>query len=805
MKTISPLFNFSMFFILIFSFAAFNLYGQEGLIINDDEYFEMPGLTIMVYDDYYPSGRQSGITVIQNDHRLAANGDLQLDGYPKVGEKVIDRNASMITRKLNYEEIQFSYSVTVKAEGSKVLVTLDLDQPLPDEWKDRAWFKIELFPAILIGKTWNMDGQIGIFPTDAYGPLEFGDIKPYAEGKTLSIAPESPLQRMSITSQNGNLQLTDGRITSKSRWYIVRSLVPTGVTKDAIQWEIQAFPVENYTYTPVIHLSQVGYLPNEPKKVVVELDKSVTAPGNVEVFRISPEGGRKNVYSAQATFWGKYLRYHYAVADISSVTEPGIYIVRYDGMESNHFKIGEDVYKRYVWQPTLEYFLPVQMCHMRVEQGSRVWHDWCHLDDAIIAPTDHIHFDGYRQGPETFTDFKHPQHVPHLDRGGWHDAGDYDLRVESQATTTLRLVQMYELFNIDLDVTTVDQQKRLATIHQSDGIPDALQQVEHGVLTILGGYRGLGRLYRGIICRTGKQYGLQGDGGAMTDDLVYDPELPEEGRTAYHSGQYDDRWVFTEDHPRHEMTGIASLAAASRVLKKYRPELAAESLSAAEDLFAVSSKKEMVPDYIDAAGELFLATKDQKYLDAILVQKDYILSNMDRAAWAVGKIYSYIQDPDFRKIMDKAVVEYAGKLEKDMTENPFGVPYRPRIWGDGWTIQSLGVRHYFLVTGFPSVFKPDLIFNALQFMLGCHPGMNTASFASGVGSKSLLQAYGVNRADLSYIPGGVASGTALIRPDFPELKDNWSFLWQQTEYVLGGGGTNFMFLVLATDQLLVGK
>jgi len=27
-------------------------------------------------------------------------------------------------------------------------------------------------------------------------------------------------------------------------------------------------------------------------------------------------------------------------------------------------------------------------------------------------------------------------------------------------------------------------------------------------------------------------------------------------------------------------------------------------------------------------------------------------------------------------------------------------------------------------------------------------------------------------------------------------------LWQQTEYVLGGGGTNFMFLVLATNQLL---
>ena len=58
-----------------------------------------------------------------------------------------------------------------------------------------------------------------------------------------------------------------------------------------------------------------------------------------------------------------------------------------------------------------------------------------------------------------------------------------------------------------------------------------------------------------------------------------------------------------------------------------------------------------------------------------------------------------------------------------------------------------------------------------------HPSF-ASSFASGVGSRSMLTAYGYNRADYSYIPGGVVSGTALIRPDFPELKD-FPFLWQQ--------------------------
>ena len=92
----------------------------------------------------------------------------------------------------------------------------------------------------------------------------------------------------------------------------------------------------------------------------------------------------------------------------------------------------------------------------------------------------------------------------------------------------------------------------------------------------------------------------------------------------------------------------------------------------------------------------------------------------------------------------------------------------------------------------------------MNFVLGCHPGKNTASFASGVGVKSLTVAYGFNRADWTYIPGGVGSGTALIRPDLPELK-KWPYFWQQTEYVMGGGGTNFMFLAMAADYLYNGK
>jgi hypothetical protein len=127
------------------------------------------------------------------------------------------------------------------------------------------------------------------------------------------------------------------------------------------------------------------------------------------------------------------------------------------------------------------------------------------------------------------------------------------------------------------------------------------------------------------------------------------------------------------------------------------------------------------------------------------------------------------------------------------------VPYRPSIWGAGWDIQRFGFEYYFLTAAYPDIFPKETVYNALNFVLGCHPGSNTASFASGVGARSATVAYGLNRADWSYIPGGVVSGTALIRPDFPELLE-FPFLWQQTEYVLGGGSSHYMFLVLAAQK-----
>jgi hypothetical protein len=626
-----------------------------------------------------------------------------------------------------------------------------------------------------------------------------------AIGKKLTVAPETQAQRFSIESSTSDLLLLDGRIRHTNGWFVVRSLIPSGKTKGAIEWTVRVNRIPDWKSTPVVHTSQVGYHPAQPKIAVIELDKSDTKISNASLVKISDDG-EQTVFSEKPGSWGRFLRYNCFLFDFSKTTEEGTYCVYYGNFKSNPFIISTDVYKRHVWQPTLEVFLPVQMCHMKVSDAYRVWHGACHLDDALMAPVDTNHFDGYRQGSSTLTKYNPGNRVPGLNRGGWHDAGDDDLRVESQAGTVHLLSLAWEEFHPDFDATSIDQDNRLVDIHRPDGKQDILQQIEHGVLTILGGYENLGRVYRGIISPTISQYTMVGDVSNQTDNLNYNRDIRHNGNFEKRNGIKDDRMVFTEENPGHEFDAIIGLASAARVLKDYDKGLAERCRSAATDLWGQKRNlgRRYLSQQINAASELLITTGDVKYRDFLVQMADSIAKRISSTGWFVVRTIPVVNDPGYKKIIEAALAELSHDIVEQGSETPYGVPYRPHIWGAGWNIQEFGVHQYFLAKHFPELFSHDFMFSALNFVLGCHPGQNTSSFASGVGSKSATIAYGYNRADYSYIPGGVVSGTALIRPDFAELKE-FPFLWQQTEYVLGGGETNYLFLVLAADAVLSKK
>ncbi len=823
----------------------------QALGINESEYLEMPGLNVMLAHDFYPESHQGGVGIIQNGLRVATNGDLRLEPtpgqwqpVPKVGKRMVDRARQEISVRMEYPDpeknrkgfnpiiypdLNFSYVVKIRPEGKSFRIVVDLDRPLPDEWVGRVGFNLELFPGILFGKSYYADNQSGIFPRQANGPGRLDNegeyqLDPLAVGKRLTIAPDDERQTMIIEDvKGGRLQLLDGRAMHTNGWFVVRSLVPKGATVSAIEWLVSPHAIAGWKSEPVVQVSQVGYHPKQQKVAVIETDPSDKRKPVASLLRVSENGGFEKVLEAQPKPWGKFLRYQYYQLDFTRVEKPGMYVVKYGDYRTEPFQISAGVYKRNVWQPTLEYFLPAQMCHMRVNERYKVWHGACHLDDARMAPTDYNHIDGYAQGPTTLTKYKSGETVPGLDRGAWHDAGDDDIRVESQADTLQGLALIYEAFKVDYDNTTIDQQNLVVEIHQPDGRADVLQQIEHGALSIVGGYKSLGRLYRGIITPTLRQYTLLGDTANVTDNKRYDPRhssgaasqaplrgaaegvsvtdtRPQVGVAFGSPGSPDDRWVFTEENPGRELQVAAGLAAASRALKGYNDPLARDCLRIAEELWAKTKEGNSL-QRVEAAVELLLATKEKKYADFLAGARDEIVKNIERTGWVVGRSLALVNDQKYRDSIREAVRAYRTRIDERGRKTPYGVPYEPDIWGAGWGIQRFGVEQYFLHTSFPDIFPADYMLHSLSFILGCHPGPNTASFASGVGARSLTTAYGFNRADWSYIPGGSASGTALIRPDFPELL-TWPFLWQQTEYVLGGGTTDYLFLVLAADHLM---
>ncbi|MCQ2431700.1 MAG: glycoside hydrolase family 9 protein [Clostridia bacterium] len=806
-------------------------------------YFRCRGVNVMAFDDFYPAGHQSGVSLLMHGKRVATNGDIRFEQtpgqwqpLPKQGRRTLDEDSNTIETELSYPDLgghlqgfnpmiypdfEFSYRVTVRGEGDGVTVCVDLDRPVPERFLGKLCFNLELFPGELFGKSYLMDDACGIFPrqpngptlsmpsnldhtgtfaghtpkTDIthladrsdYNPITADDLiaVPYAVGRTCTVRPEDRLYCFTVESMTADIKLYDGRMNHNNGWFVLSSEVPADVTENAIVWKITPCVDEHWLSPAVVQISQVGYHPAQPKQAVIELDPLDDADKPVRVLRIT-KAGEECVLETRGEEWGRFLRYHYLTLDFSCIRESGLYRIAYGDACSSVFRIAEDVYERGVWQPVLEYFLPVQMCHMRVNEKYRVWHGLCHNYDARMAKTANIHIDGYEQGPETLTRYRPGDFVPGLNVGGWHDAGDYDLRVESQSGEVYILSAAYEAFHVDYDATTIDQTRKVTEIHCPDGKNDILQQIEHGTLSVVAGYRALGRLYRGIISNKLRQYVLLGDGSTMTDGIP---------------GNDDDRWVFTENNPPRELSTAANLAAAARVLRGFNDTLAEEALAVSEALFARTDAANAAAQKLHAACELYRTTGKDGYRAFILDSLPLIKENAERVGWFVCRVLSFVNDSAFTDAVRQALAPLTEHYTKLSAETPYGIPYRPHIWGAGWDIQSLGFRYFFMHEAFPDLFRADMIYHALDFILGCHPGSNTASFASGVGTKSATVAYGANRGDWSYIPGGVVSGTALIRPDFPELLE-FPFLWQQTEYVLGGGSSHYMFLVLAVRHLL---
>jgi endoglucanase len=815
-------------FILLFSTAViFSQRSDNKLKINDLDYFEARGLNVFVFSSSYSGpfsdAKMSGVEIIHHEVRTVTNGDVRLsptpgqwDPIPEFVERKVDKDKNIIEAFLKYPEYEFEYSIRVEAVNGDVLISVDLDKPLPDALKDKAGLNLEFLPAAYFEKTWLMDERPGLFPLYPDGPMEITgsgivEPKPIAEGKSLILAPEDPSRMITIKSADSKLRLYDGRNKAQNGWFVVRSLIPSGKTGKVIEWTLTAKTIPDWIRPPVIEYSQVGYHPDLKKIAVIELDKNDKPLAKASLLKITDDGKLIEKYSDETVTWCKYLRYNYLTFDFSAVKETGLYEISYGNTRSLPFRIDPDVYDL-AWQPTLDVFFPVQMDHMFVNEAYRVWHGASHLDDALQAPLNHEHFDMYTQGPETGTQYKPGEHIPGLNVGGWFDAGDFDIRTQSQCAVVLSLVQSWEIFHIDRDETTIDQERRYTDIHVPDGKPDILQQIEHGTLALIGQHRAVGHAINGIIAPTLSQYTHLGDAVTKTDNLVYYSGLEPGKSDGFNSGTFDDRWAFTNRSTALNYSSAAALAAASRALKGYNDALAKECLETAEKVWTEEHSHEpdifrygnttggrLEDEELKAALELLISTKDEKYSKRITELLPYIEKSFGMLAITAVRAIPYM-DKQYSKKIRELVINYKKQSERFLNENPFGVPVGRGTWaGNGFVMES-SIANYWLHKAFPDIIDPDNTFKGLNYLYGCHPGSNI-SFVSAIGTNSKKIAYGNNRADFSFIAGGIVPGILILPPDFPENKEDWPFLWGENEYVIPMG-SSYIFLVNAVIDLL---
>ncbi|MEJ2504787.1 MAG: glycoside hydrolase family 9 protein [Ignavibacteriaceae bacterium] len=815
------------------------------LQLNDLDYFETQGLNVFVfsnqYNGFFYDEKTAGIELIHHGVRTATNGAVRLrstpeqwDLIPEVVSRKVDEANNSIEVLLRYKDYNFDSKVVVTAKDQGVLIDVFLDKPLPEKLDGHAGFNLEFLPSAYFEKTYLIDNSPGIFPLYPGGPTvvkpikdkisqfnghstfddrgrgEFVDPLPIATGSTLILAPEDPERRVEINSFNGKLMLYDGRNVAQNGWFVVRSLIPSDKTGKVVEWYLTANTIKDWKRSPVIGFSQVGYNPDQQKVAVIELDKNDTPLTTASLFQVMPDGNFVEKLTEDVKMWGQYLRYNYVTFDFSSVKDSGLYLIKYGDQKTETFPIDTHVYDN-IWQKTLDIYFPVQMDHMFVNEAYRVWHGHPYKDDALQAPVNEQHFDGYSMDSTTDTKYKPLERIPGLAVGGWFDAGDFDIQDGSHNTVVYNFSNLWETFQVKHDQTFVDRKTSFVDIHRPDGIPDVLQQIEQGALQLVAQQKNIGHAVRGIIVPHLYQYHHLGDAINETDNLPYNPKLKPYETDGKSSGTLDDRWVFTNRVPYLNYGSITALATAYRALKNYNKDLSEEALkyaieawdnehkvsgwgNAGEDRWFRSNVE------LEAALQLYISTKDEQYSKRF---KDLVWTVLDRSLpfniLAAVQAIPYM-DEEYKSTLKSYIEKYKDQLDQLSKENPYGVPIIIRGWGGNTMVVNWAITNYYLNKAFPEIIGPEYTFKGLNYIFGCHPYSNI-SFVSGVGVHSKKVAYGNNRANFTFIPGGVVPGLLILKPDFPENKEDWPFFWGENEYVIDICSA-YIFLSNAANDLL---
>ncbi len=835
----------TIFLSVVAAFLAMsNFVHSQDLELNNLEYFERQGVNILVYSNQFTGNfndeKNAGIEIIQHGVRSAQGGAVRLsttpeqwDLVPEILSRIVNSAGKSIETVLRYEDYDFTSRIVATAKGKSVEISVYLDEPLPAELVGKAGFNLEFLPSKYWNKTYLMDDRINRVPryvvsdtrtvpesekmkqykgyvtADHRGTGEYIDPLPLETGRNLILAPEDPEYMVEITSNDADLMLFDGRVLAQNGWYVVRSLLPAGKAGKVLTWTVEPNAIENWIREPNIGLSQVGYLPTQPKVSVIELDKNDTPLAKASLYKIEKDGSAAEFFTGNTEAWGDFYKYHYIKFDFSEVETPGIYYIQYGDYKTNNFIINNDVYDK-ITDATSDVWVPIHMNHMFVREGYRVWHGEPFKEGYLQAPPNTDHFDLHWQGPTTDTEFEALELIPGLNIGGFFDAGDFDIETGSNISVVQNFVQTWESFRPMRDQTFVSHEQRYVELHRPDGKPDVLQYIEHGTMNLVAQAEIIGHMAQTLSNSVLYNYHHLGDAASITDGLPYNPELGpyEVAEDGLSSGVKDDMWAFTSRNPSLDLRAASMFAAASRALKGFNDDLSERALVQSKRLLKeatelLEQQQQAESDdilrrwgaFADVATnlQLYISTGEQQYADRYLEQL-FAALDFNVTIYILEALHGIPHfGNDFKEQVRPYVIQFKEYIEDLEGENPYGVPIGLRNWAGNSLIVNFGTSISFANQHFPDIIDADHAFKVAGWLFGNHPYHNYSLVAAVGASRPKEVFYGNNRADFSFIPGNVAPGLLFREPDHFENYDDWPFLWGQNEGTIGGNTSYLIF------------
>jgi hypothetical protein len=536
-----------------------------------------------------------------------------------------------------------------------------------------------------------------------------------------------------------------------------------------------------------VRRSRIGYPVAGPKVVVLEWPRHGARPDDDAVRLEKVDGTSVKRGRFDKTVNLPHMQCDFAAFDFSEVQEPGDYRIVWSGGKVD-VPIRKSVFEDKLWEPTLDYFIPFQMCHADVDFGGQApEHTRCHMDDGVRVPAHFPGVDRFQSYESEGTPYKAGDPIP-CAGGGWHDAGDCDLNIYAQGLAVWVLALAYEEFGIKRDVATLDAGAGKFTLGKPDGVPDILQQIEWGVIWLLSMLQPDGRSYVGIIdlpnrySQPGKKW------SEMTDNKP---------------GTGDERQVYVDYHSELQLMQATVLCAAGRALRPTRPELAKKCLdNAARALEYFRTHKEVYrstvyfyPEHKGRDGmlaltlaEIYLATKGAaclKELEGMAetvrnlpVADPHISSTTASSFWyappVLARLHAVLPDGALKS----AIVEVCRRAAEVQARSESPRPWPFHYWHFGnWGQAPTGAVRtfdaYWLSKVVPDGFPVSAALRSMLWIYGLHP-LNDRVFVSGLGYPGPEyihsgQIFGLFGSEPGTVPGALIGG---LNGLFPWVRTN---------------------------------